>query len=372
MPRRGENIYKRSDGRWEARYMVGHKDNGRGIYRSVYADSYREVKEKRDAAVKEFEAGKELAQAATGTVAAVSESWIRDSAHTWKESTKYRYLDKLRIYILPEFGDRELSTISTEEIERYLAHLQTEGQPGKEPLSASTLGLILTVLKQIAKYAQKTGMQLRFSPDSISVKRGKGSISVFSEKEERVLVGHLKQDMDGTGIGVITCLFTGLRIGEICALNCDEINLEERILHVRKTMQRLPDEGGIGKTAVKIDTPKTEASIRDIPFTSELAELIRPFYKPGAYLLSGESRKFVEPRTMEDRFARILKKCGLADVNFHTTRHTFATRCIERGMDAKTLSELLGHASVSTTLDRYVHLSMSHKAESMRKIADLL
>ena len=158
---------------------------------------------------------------------------------------------------------------------------------------------------------------------------------------------------------------------ELCALKCDDIDLENDVIHVRKTMQRLPIGEGDQKTSIRIDMPKSESSRRDVPICRELKGALLPFHKPGAFLLTGEKDVFVEPRVMENRFTSFLKLCGLKKVKYHTTRHTFATRCIERGMDPKTLAEILGHASVATTLDYYVHLSMDQKAKGVELLSDL-
>ena len=306
------------------------------------------------------------------TIEGIGNAWIENTSHNWKESTKHRYMEKLRLYVYPKYGDRLITDVSTEEVEQYLIRLQTEGVDGRNPVGSSTACLVMTVFKQLSNYARKVGVDFKFSPECISVKREKSHIDVFSEKEEAKLIKYLKKHPSETNTAILICLFTGIRLGEICALKCDDIDLEECVLHVRRTMQRLPDAEGDNKTAIKIDKPKTACSLRDIPFTKELAKIIRPFHKPGAFFLTGDRERYVEPRTMEDRFASVLKKCGIRQVNFHVTRHTYATRCIERGMDPKTLSELLGHANVATTLDRYVHLSMKHKAESVKLIADLL
>ncbi|MDE6433433.1 MAG: site-specific integrase [Lachnospiraceae bacterium] len=371
MARKGENIYQRKDGRWEARYIVGHNGNGKAIYRAVYAHSYKAVKEKKQDALRKLAELTYEGQPKAGTVAGISEAWLRDNGHKWKESTCCRYQEKLDTYILPKFGKRELSDISTDEVEGFITMIQSDGMPGRKPVSPSTASMILTVFKQLRLQALKMDCQVRFSAECISVRQRKASISVFSEHDEKVLVSRLKRNTNETDVAILTCLFTGIRIGEVCALNCDNIDLEEGILHIRQTMQRLPDKSGSGRTVVRIDTPKSESSIRDIPLSKELAQILRCFHKPGAFLLTGDRERFVEPRTLENRFLQILKSCGLNQVNFHTTRHTFATRCIERGMDVKTLAEILGHASVATTMDRYVHLSMKHKADGIGLLSDL-
>ncbi len=373
MPRKGENIYRRKDGRWEARYIESRDENGKPKYKAVYARTYREVKKKRNEALAKLEKLGYPGQPKAGTVASVARSWLKDSAHKWKESTLCRYREKVEIYIIPEFGDRELSDISTDEVERFLTRIQTEGLEGRNPVGSSVAGMVLTIFNQIRLHALRSDCLVRFSPEALSVKRKKTKVSVFTENEEKKLIRELKTDTDETDAGILVSLFTGIRIGELCALNCNNIDLEEGVLHVTETMQRLPDDkGGDKKTAVKIDTPKSSCSVRDIPLGKGLVKVIREFYKPGAFFLTGDKEKFVEPRVLEDRYHKILKDCGIKRRTYHTTRHTFATRCIERGMDVKTLSELLGHASVATTMDLYVYLSMKHKAKSMELLADLM
>ena len=372
MARKGENIYKRKDGRWEARYIVSHDEKGHVKYRSVYGKTYTEAKKKRQDAVLKLSEMDFEEQAKAGTVESVARAWIKDCSHKWKESTKCRYQEKLDIYILPHFGKREFSDISTAEVESFISMIQSEGMPGRDPVSSGTARSVLTVLKQIRLHALKMDHQVRFNPDCIIVRAHKADITVFSESEEKKLVAHLSADTDETDAGFLTCLFTGIRVGELCALNCDNIDLEDGVIRIRATMQRLPDNsGGDKKTKVTIDTPKSECSIRDIPINKDLYEVLRRFHKPGAFLLTGDKEKFVEPKTMENRFKSILKKCGLKPAGVHSCRHTFSCRCIERGMDPKTLSEILGHANVATTLNTYVHSNRKSKEEGLNMLSDL-
>lgn len=372
MSRRGENIYRRKDGRWEARYIISHDKNGHAKYRSVYAKSYTAAKKKRQDALLKLSEMDYEDQMKAGTVEAISHAWIKDCAQKWKESTKCRYEEKLDIYILPYFGKSELSDISTADVEAFISMLQAEGMPGRAPVSAGTARSVLTVMKQLRLHALKMDRKVRFNPECIIVRAQKADITVFSEAEEKKLVSYLSENTNETNAGLLTCLFTGIRVGELCALNCDNIDLEEEVIRIRATMQRLPDHsGGEKKTKITIDRPKSDCSIRDIPINKELLEVLRRFYKPGAFLLTGEKNKFVEPKTMENRFKSILKKCGLKPAGVHTCRHSFSCRCIERGMDPKTLAEILGHANVATTLNTYVHSTKKRKEEGVNMLSDL-
>ena len=215
---------------------------------------------------------------------------------------------------------------------------------------------------------------------------------VLTIEEQKELVDYLQKDMDACKFGVLLALLTGIRIGELCALKWDAVSVEGKCLRVNKTMQRLKntEEGG-AKTKIVIDVPKSEASVRSIPLTDYAIELIskmqEDFYHintmprhgessdgekaslklEDAYILTG-TEHYMEPRALQYRFGKYAKKCGLTDVHFHTLRHTFATRCVEVGFEVKSLSEILGHSSITITLERYVHSSMDLKRNNMSKL----
>ena len=166
---------------------------------------------------------------------------------------------------------------------------------------------------------------------------------------------------------------TGLRIGEICALQWEDISLTEGFIYVHQTMQRLQTNGsGNTKTTVKISTPKSKCSIRTIPLPESLGQLIsREFPARQGFVLACGEEKYVEPRVMQNYFRYVQEQCGLEPVNFHALRHTFATCCVEVGFDVKSLSEILGHANVNITMNRYVHPSMELKHQNMQKLSGL-
>ncbi|MBQ9505327.1 MAG: tyrosine-type recombinase/integrase, partial [Lachnospiraceae bacterium] len=281
MARRGENIYQRRDRRWEARVIIGRKQNGRAKYKYLYGHSYCEVKEKKKAFIIEIENKNPFKQPKAGTVAYVSELWLREIAASLKESSVCRYREKLDTYILPEFGTREFSDISTDEVAAFIALLQTDGYNGRKPIGSSSASMVLTVFKQLRLHALRADLKVRFSPECIKVKSHKSTVEAFSEEEETSLIKHLKKDMGNTEAGVLTMLFTGIRVGELCALNCDNIDLDAGIIHINQTMQRLPIADGDKKTSVRINSPKSDSSIRDVPITKELSELLQGICQPG-------------------------------------------------------------------------------------------
>lgn len=378
MPRIGENIYKRKDGRWEGRY-IRERIDGKIKYGAVYAHNYRDVKRKLEEAKRKLEEAKmqEVSKGKSsghraGKVSEISSRWLAETAATLKKSSFNKYEDILRCYILPEFGETELSEITNRHMMDFANRLCVNGGAKKQGLAPSTAAEIMSVMNRIRVYALQQDYTVAFSPECVCLKQRPGDIRVFSLEEEKMLLEYLQENMDLPGLGILLCLFTGIRLGELCAMRWDDIYLEEKKMCVSKTMQRLrvrePDGG---RTAVKITEPKSSCSVRVIPLPDAIISLLEQFRVPGAYILTGENSRYVEPRTMQNHFKRILVSCGIQNANFHATRHTFATRCIELGFDTKSLSEILGHASVTITMNRYVHPSMALKAENMNRFSGL-
>ncbi len=369
MPRTGENIYKRKDGRWEGRY-IKERINGKPRYGAVYAKSYREVKQKLE------EVKNKLEQTAipvvkTGKVIDIGTKWLSEAALSLKKSSVNKYEDLLRCYILPEFGEKELSEITNRQLIYFANNLLVNGGARNQGLTPATVREILSVMNNLRIYALKQDYAVTFSTECDSMKKEQKGIRVFSLEEEERLLAYLKEHMGFVELGILLCLFTGIRVGELCALKWDDISIPEKKMCVSKTMQRIRVNTTEGrKTEVKILEPKSMSSVRTIPLPDTMMELLEHFYMPGTYLLTGNGR-FLEPRTMQNRFKKIISACSIQDANFHATRHTFATRCIELGFDVKSLSEILGHASVAITMNRYVHPSMALKRENMNRFSSL-
>ena len=236
-------------------------------------------------------------------------------------------------------------------------------------LAAKTVADALSLIKAVIKYASRMKYITDRTVLDVSVKVKNAPLRVLTVQEQQILISELMEKLDFTGLGVYICLFTGIRVGELCTLTWDDISLENNMIHIHRTMQRIQTPDCEKKTAILIAEPKSQCSIRDIPIAGTLREkLMQQTVKEG-YVLTGNKNKYVEPRTMQNRFKAIAERCGIRDVHFHTLRHTFATRCIEVGFDVKSLSEILGHANVSITLNRYVHPSMELKQKNMDKLS---
>lgn len=241
-------------------------------------------------------------------------------------------------------------------------------------LSAKTVSDTLSIIRNITKFANKKGICISYDANAVQIKQNAKSMRVLNKTEQTQLCEYILEKPEPCNIGILVCLFTGLRIGEICALRWEDISFSDQSIYIHHTLQRIQthqDHGG--KTKVVTTTPKSACSIRRIPLPDEISDILVSNQKSSSgYLLTNDDFKFIEPRTMQNKFKKVLKSAGIADANFHALRHTFATRCIELGFDVKSLSEILGHATVNITMNRYVHPTYEMKKENMQKLSELL
>lgn len=356
MPKKGENIYKRKDGRWEGRYKCGVAENGRTKYRSIYAHSYQEVKEKlvsmKAKTVNNISSGKM-------TVKELFSEWLYAAKLKIKETSYYNYKMKADKHILPFFGDIQYRNLTSSLIHEFISVKINSG------LSPKYVSDIIIIFKTMSKYISRVHGYSDPLANVILPKTVRKESKLLNECEQKRLISSLYDSKDRTGLGVVICYYTGLRIGELCGLQWSDIDFEKNILTVNRTVQRIPSESSGKATKLYIGSPKSISSKRTIPLPKFLVDHLKVFKgEESSFILSGTS-KVVEPRTMQYRFKSILKKLQLPLVNFHCLRHMFATNCVKVGFDVKTLSEILGHASVETTLNRYVHSSLERKVECM-------
>lgn len=366
---KGENIFKRKDGRWEARYIKGHDLSGKSLYGFCYGRTYKQAKEKVTIAKAEALAGIGIAPASSHKrLSDYCEEWLISCKSKVKESTYVKYEEILRKHILRKLGCCLPWALTDALLESFTEELLLENR-----LAPKTVRDILMVLRSAIKYADKRYPGVFPSLDIPYPKAVSREIRVLSIEEQAQLVSVLLKDMDACRFGILLALMTGLRIGELCALRWERISLTEQTIHITETLQRLKDLSEAGsKTKLAMGVPKSGKSRRVIPMSEEVARLCRRMnpHCPTAYLLTG-APKFMEPRALQYRLRRITEECGLEGVHFHTLRHTFATRCVEAGFELKSLSEVLGHANTTITLNRYVHSSMSLKRDNMNKLSML-
>lgn len=363
MSRRGENIYKRKDNRWEGRYIRGRGATGKIAWGYVYAGSYREVREKLLLAKQQ----KQQVISNRETFGFFCEEWLTLSRNRVKDATFAKYHNVVTRYLKPRLGFYAPQDMSTVLIEEFSHTLLSEG------LSPKTVRDILCVVKSVLKHCHKRIETFFPDIEIIYPKETKQAMRVLSSDEQDVLVRYLITNMDSVKFGVLMALFTGMRIGELCALKWKNISISNGTLTIHETMQRLPETSlnAVTKTKVVVNETKSYASTRVIPLTETAIALCEKMKKSdeNGYVLTGEEKRFMEPRALQYRFAKYVGECGLVGVHFHTLRHTFATRCVEVGFEIKSLSEILGHASTKITLDRYVHSSMDLKRANMKKLS---
>ena len=298
------------------------------------------------------------------TIREVSALWKADKKQYVKQSTLSAYTLILENHILPEFGDK-MKLAETDVQEFTLRKLQSG-------LSQKTVKDILIVLKMIQKFGAKAGM-LPFVEWDIKypTEHKKQELEVLSVTNQRRIMLYVKENFTFRNLGIYLCLSTGMRIGEICALKWGDINLATEMISVNRTIERIYIiEKGMKHTELVIGTPKTKNSIRDIPMSRELLKIIRPLKKvmnDDFYVLTNEAKP-TEPRTYRNYYKQLLKQLNIPNLKFHGLRHSFATRCIESQCDYKTVSVILGHANISTTLNLYVHPNMEQKKKCINKM----
>ena len=364
---KGENIFRRRDGRWEARYSKGRELSGKIKYGYCYGKTYREAKEKAEKCKAALANGNPLPTSRIQNLfSAYCIGWLYAKKSRVKESTYIKYSTVVEKHIIPKLGECCPLGFTTELMDDFIKELQCEDE-----LAPKTVHDILVVLHGILKFtaSKVTG---GFPVVEINYpKIGKKEMRVLSREEQERFISYLQSDLDPCRFGILLALCTGIRIGELCALRWEYVSTRDKAIKIVETLQRLRDTGVTqnARTRIVIGSPKSDTSVRTIPMTEYVAGLCRHM-KPqssAAYVLTGTDA-FMEPRVLQYRLEKYTQACGLKGVHFHTLRHTFATRAVEVGFEIKSLSEILGHASVTITLDRYVHSSLKLKRDNMQKL----
>jgi len=365
MPRTGENIYKRKDGRWEGRYIKGRKPDRKPVFGYVYARKYNLCKEKLTKARLQHTCHITIKMCGTGTVAEYMDYWLHTIIQLQvKPSTFSNYAAILEKWIKPHLGNKKLGQMGKEEVQCFINLLS------EQELSAGSVRNVFHVLSAAMKKA-KEYEYIRENPCEgaslpESVKKEAPLLAVQEQKQLEAVAR-----VDKNGFAILLSVYTGLRVGELCALTWEDVDLKQGILHISRTTKRIqcfkPDAKT--KTVLVTGAAKSRQSVRTIPLPACILELFEE-YRQNAnseYVFERHGH-LLEPRTLQYRFKSLLKKADLPDINFHALRHTFATRCIELNFDVKTLSEILGHASAKMTLDRYGHSQMAHKQAAMKTL----
>lgn len=361
MPRKGENIYKRQDGRYEGRYIKEYGLDGKAKYRYIYGKTYSDVKER----LIRLKAEPKNAGKTVSSNLKISEwfdIWYDSQTHI-KQSTKSIYQSYANKHLKPKMGTVRLKKLSRDLIQQFIDELSIELSPKTVRAVYSMLKLCLTAAYEkhlIGNVVDKICLPKTVSKD----------VKVLTKQEQKRLEQVIEAENKENDIGILICLYTGIRIGELCALKWENINLDRKIMTIDKTMYSVQSNDGKCKTKIILSSPKSVNSERDIPIAELLSEKLSKIQKSEGFVIN-RNGKYIEPAVYSRRYKKLLEKAGIEYMMFHSTRHTFSVRARELGVDVQTLSEILGHSSVSTTLNFYEHSLPEHKHNQMERIGGL-
>lgn len=350
MGRKGESIYKRSDGRYEGRYIKGKYKN-KVIYGYIYGSSYSETKEK----LRNF--GNVEIETEINTFNEKIDKWLEYKKSTVKESTYSTYYAIASNKIRPLLGHYKINNLNKEIINSIIDKLSNS-------LSINTVHDMANILKQILKYNRMTDIDVK-----VPIKEHK-SISVFTPKDIKKLERFALTYDNRFVFGIILSLYTGIRIGELCALKKSNFDMNLMTLSINHTIIRVKNADGKQKTKVICSAPKSRKSIRTIPIPDVLQSYLIHYLNEmnSDYYFLTNKTKAIEPRSYTNKYKKYLNYWGINHKKFHTTRHTFATKADETKMSTKALSEILGHSSASITQNLYIHPSLKYKRECINTI----
>ena len=372
MARKGENIYKRKDGRWEGRYVSGKKPNGKTAFGYVYGKKYADVKSKllvikAKYEVKTFEKENEEIWG-NGSVSIWMEYWLeKEIKPNVKASTYAIYRGQVEKHILPILGDKPIRNIEKKNFNMLYLSILEKG------ISCMTARNICKRFLASLSSAREHNLILNLPTLPIKKQKDIKKKAKFLSVQEQMKLEEKLSESSKKDIAVLTSLYTGMRIGEECALQWGDVNLNTGIVSVSHTLQRVGCYEKNQKTELIYQQAKSESSMRDIPIPHFLVEILANL----KVRTKGESKDFVfgrgdipiEPRVLQYYLKKIQISIGLKDVHYHTLRHTFATRFMEKVKDIQALKEILGHSSAKLTMEWYGHSTEQHKQQSMELLS---
>lgn len=372
MARRGENIRKRKDGRWEARYQKGRKADGSILYGYIYAKKYADAKKKRNEMLVSLKTEPVVStddEEENDSLNELFDQWETEVRNHVRKSSYCFYETILEHHLRPYFGKMQLKQLNAAVMQEFAIRKQNEN------LSPAYIRSIMILFQTILKSVQSQ-YQWTFQIPALQLpKPAKKMPEIFTVQEWKCLEKHLKDQTDEFSFGILICMYTGIRIGELSGLRWEDYDPLNTQFKIRRTVYRIKnteytENSDTSKTVLCIGVPKTSTSIREIPLPLCLRDDLQTRQKePETYVLTG-TKQCMEPRNIQKKYKRLLKKLELRYLNFHCLRHNFATLSIQNGSDCRTVSELLGHSSVNTTLNIYVHSDIDQKRKCLEQLMD--
>ena len=367
MARRGENIRKRKDGRWEGRYIKARTPEGKIQWGYVYGTAYAEVKQV--LIRKKAEAGFYDLKRTNLTFEELAEVWLQSIRRGIKESTYAHYSYTLHKYLFPFLGEIPIVSMDEGFLEQAMQKIIAPTDASHDQLGNASARECLSMLRRICKYAAHLRLIRPMELEVALPKAVDKTPKPLSQQEQKCVSHFALENPTPRKVGLLLGLELGLRIGEICGLQWGDFDLKLGTLKISRTVCRI--SCGNGHTKVVIQTPKTRTSCREIPIPKQLLTTLKKLHENASdstWFLSGNGEKPVEPRCYRKSIKAYLKQASVRQVRPHALRHTFATTCLQAGCDVKTLSELLGHANANITLQRYVHSDLTRKCREMNRI----
>lgn len=361
-----ETIISKQEHGHRDEYLKGHRES---VFCPTGVSSCTEHQTERTTAVADPFCHSEVC---SPTFREIADLWLKSKKIRTKISTYNKYTNILSGYVLPYIGDIHIQAISVPCIAQLCDTLLTSGGRQGAGLSEKTVADTISVIRSVIQYAVNMGCSCSLDLRSVRVRRQVRELRILSRKDQQALYSYLcKNPSYYNNVGILICILTGLRIGEVCALRWEDISFSDHTMYVHQAVQRIQDDSASGrKTSVVITSPKSVSGKRVIPIPQNLeAVLLNMDSGKSGFVVSKDGIHLTEPRVLQYHFKKVLKELGIEEVNFHILRHTFATRCVELGFDVKSLSEILGHASVSITMNKYVHPSMALKHENMQRLS---
>lgn len=380
------SLYQAKDKTWVYQFSVDgkrktkrfqHKSDAKAFINSLSAAATQE--EKNGSSAKE----------GIITVSEWMDTWLEKYARpTVRLSTYCSYEVFIRTHIKPEIGGRYMNTLRAEDLQDFFIELSKNGNYRGGGLSTKSLTNIRNMMHLSFSQAVKNKVLKENLIESVRLPKGeKAEMRVLNREEQSRLIHAVKMSPEPAAFGIIFDLFTGLRMGELCGLRWENVDMNQGTIRVCETRNRLPNHDDSIRNTTSVQTvkaTKTDNSRRTVYLMKGLLQDFKsyyaiqmsiqrqdPMYNREGYVFCQANGQPFEPRTYQDLFKRCVRRAGIADANFHSLRHTFATRCLEQGMDVVTVSRLLGHASPSITLDKYGHALSDHQRISVEKLGDL-